>query len=138
VLDAVDAGMVDGVAELHLPRWDFDTAVPLMPVLQALGMHAPFDAATADFSGISETPLWIGDAIHRATITVDEWGTEAAAVTGLGRGVGPPPGRDPRGPPFAFLILGRRKVPPFIGRVADPLPEAGSPVPAQSRPRSRG
>jgi serine protease inhibitor len=124
VLEAVGPGLTGGAVELHLPRWDFDTAVPLMPVLQALGMHAPFDAATADFSGISETPLWIGDAIHRATITVDEWGTEAAAVTGLAFASSGPPPPDAvihADHPFAFAILDTQEgVPLFIGQVADP------------------
>ena len=124
VLDAVDAGMADGVVELHLPRWDFDTTLQLMPVLQALGMHAPFDAAAADFSQISGSPLWIGNSSHRATITVDEWGTEAAAVTGLGFAVSGPPQPDAvihADHPFAFVILDTEVgVPLFIGQVADP------------------
>lgn len=123
VLGTVGTGLTEGTVELHLPRWDFDTDVPLIPVLQALGMHAPFDAA-ADFSGISQIPLWIGDAIHRATITVDEWGTEAAAVTGLGFETSGPPPPDVvirADHPFAFVILDtRERVPLFLGQVANP------------------
>ncbi|HEU4527240.1 MAG TPA: serpin family protein [Actinomycetota bacterium] len=124
VLGAVGDALREGTVELHLPRWDFDTDLPLMPVLRALGMQAPFDGAAADFSGISETPLWIGGAIHRATITVDEWGTEAAAVTGLGFRVSAPPPPDVvihADHPFAFVILDtRERVPLFLGQVADP------------------
>lgn len=124
VLGAVGDGLREGTVELHLPRWDFDTNVQLIPVLRALGMRAPFEGAAADFSGISETPLWIGDAIHRATITVDEWGTEAAAVTGLGFSVSAPPPPDMvihADHPFAFVILDtQERVPLFLGQVADP------------------
>jgi serine protease inhibitor len=124
VLDAVASRLDDGTVELSLPRWDFDTDVELIPVLQALGMHAPFDPGAADFSGITDAGIWIGDAIHRATITVDEWGTEAAAVTGLAfRESGPPPPdvviRADR--PFAFVILDTEaRIPLFLGQVADP------------------
>jgi serine protease inhibitor len=124
VLGVVGDALREGTVELHLPRWDFDTDVPLIPVLRALGMRAPFDAAAADFSGISETPLWIGDAIHRATITVDEWGTEAAAVTGLAFATSGPPPPDAvihADHPFAFVILDtQERVPLFLGQVADP------------------
>jgi serpin B len=86
--------------------------------------RAPFDAAVADFSGIAEPPLWIGDAIHRATITVDELGTEAAAVTGLAfpRSARPSPDAVIRADrPFAFVILDtRERMPLFLGQVADP------------------
>lgn len=78
VLTAVEEGLTEKVVDLRLPRWDYDTDVGLIPVLKALGMQAPFDSVAADFSGIADSGLWIGDAIHRATITVDEWGTEAA------------------------------------------------------------
>ncbi|HEU4354691.1 MAG TPA: serpin family protein [Actinomycetota bacterium] len=124
VLASVGDGLADGTVELHLPRWDFATNMPLRPVLQALGMQAPFDVGAADFSGISQTPLWIGDAIHRATITVDEWGTEAAAVTGLAFATSGPPAPDAvirADHPFAFVILDTRaRVPLFLGQVADP------------------
>lgn len=122
VLAAVRDALAEGTVELHLPGWAFDTDVQLIPILRALGMQAPFDAA--DFSGISRTPLSIGDAIHRATITVDEWGTEAAAVTGLGFAVSGPPEPDAlirADHPFAFVILDtQERVPLFLGQVADP------------------
>jgi serpin B len=101
-LAAIGDGLQPGAVDLRMPRWDFDTDVSLIPVLTALGMHAPFDPDAADFSRIADTGLWIGDAIHRATITVDEWGTEAAAVTGL-----------------AFDDT-QAHTPLFLGQVADP------------------
>lgn len=120
--DSLDEGFVD----VRLPRWDFDTDVELVPALQALGMHAPFDPSAADFSGITDAGLWIGDAIHRATITVDEWGTEAAAVTGLGFATSGPPPSDAvihADRPFAFTIVDTQAhTPLFLGQVADPRP----------------
>lgn len=124
VLGAVGDALTERTVELYLPRWDFATSVPLIPTLQALGMQAPFDGAVADFSGIAETPLWIGGAMHRATITVDEWGTEAAAVTGLAFAVSGPPQPDVvirADHPFAFVIVDSQEhTPLFVGQVADP------------------
>ena len=122
VLAAVDAGLTEGMVEVQLPKWDFGTGVELIAPLQALGMQAPF--AHADFSGISDEGLFIGGAIHRANITVDEWGTEAAAVTGLGYAVSGPPPSDAvvhADRPFAFVILDEPTgVPLFMGQVANP------------------
>ncbi|MGH7488265.1 MAG: serpin family protein, partial [bacterium] len=78
---AIRNGLKPSAVNLSLPRWDFATNVELKPALQQLGVHAAFTSA-ADFAGISRS-LYISAAIHRANITVDEWGTEAAAVTGL-------------------------------------------------------
>ena len=76
-----------------------------------------------NFGGISGSGLSVSDAIHRANITVDEQGTEAAAVTGIAiaicGGCGPPAVRADH--PFAFAIVHRpTKTPLFIGHVADP------------------
>jgi serpin B len=67
--------------ELTMPRFEFDTDLDLKELLAGMGMQNPFSGA-ADFSGIVEGGgLFISDALHRGTITVDEEGTEAAAVT---------------------------------------------------------
>jgi serpin B len=125
-LATIGDSLNEGFVDVRLPRWDFDTDVELIPALQALGMHAPFDPGAADFSGITDAGLWIGDAIHRATITVDEWGTEAAAVTGLGFPSSGPPPPDAvihADRPFAFAIVDTQAhTPLFLGQIADPRP----------------
>ena len=66
---------------LTLPQFDFESDVNLKAELQAMGMTDPFSSA-ADFSGMVEGgSLYISDALHKATITVDEVGTEATAAT---------------------------------------------------------
>ncbi len=123
VLAEVGSGMTDGVVELELPKWDFATDLDLKPPMTALGMEVPFDLG-ADFSGMTDLDLFIGQAIHRANITVDEWGTEAAAVTGLGFEESGPPEPDivvHADHPFAFVIRHTATgTPLFIGQVADP------------------
>jgi serpin B len=70
--------------KLSLPRFHLDTETELTPILKALGVTLPFSAA-ADFSGITAAePLRISKVKHIADIEVDEEGTEAAAVTGIG------------------------------------------------------
>jgi serpin B len=111
--------------DLSLPRWDYGTTIPLMPELREIGL-----ADLTNFGGISDSGLSVSDAIHRANITVDEQGTEAAAVTGTafiavcGR-CGPTAVRADH--PFAFAIVDRpTKTPLFIGHVADPTDTTGA------------
>jgi serpin B len=78
-------------AKLHLrmPRFElaFDTEDMMMPVLTRMGMGIAFDSQRADFSNISEIPLFIDMVKQSACIQVDEEGTKAAAVTIVGVGV---------------------------------------------------
>jgi serine protease inhibitor len=121
-LAAVAGGLTPTSVEVHLPRWNFETRPDLPAALASLGLTAPFDAG-ADFSGIS-SGLFIGQAMHAANITVDEWGTEAAAITAVAMPAsGPPPVevviRADR--PFAFAIMHLpTRTPLFIGQVTDP------------------
>lgn len=65
---------------ISIPKFDFETGVNAVPPLKNLGMISAFN--NADFSGISKSmALFISDVLHKATITVDEKGTEASAAT---------------------------------------------------------
>jgi serpin B len=67
---------------LQMPKFDFTTSVNAKDPLSKLGMEEAFFADSADFSGITDLEkLYISDVLHKATITVDEQGTEAAAAT---------------------------------------------------------
>jgi serine protease inhibitor len=118
-------GFQPGRVRIVMPRWDFATNLQLKPALEELGMTEPFSDTAANFAGMSDDPLFIGQAIHRATITVDEWGTEAAAVTGVAMDVTSAPVGEPieirADRPFAFAIVHLpTKTPLFVGQVADP------------------
>jgi serpin B len=51
--------------------------------LVALGMRQAFEQGNADFSALTESSVVLSDAFHRATISIDEEGTVAAAATAL-------------------------------------------------------
>jgi len=121
-LAAVPAAMHETQLTVSIPRFNFETDLDLVGLLERLGLTAPFGPG-ADFSGISPG-LFIGQAVHRANITVTEEGTEAAAVTGIGMvtsGVVAPPVSFVANRPFALVIVGGPdRVPLFVGQVADP------------------
>lgn len=72
----------DALVDLRLPRFRVEArATPLNEPLRGLGVHAPFDPATADFSGISSTRLHLHRILHKAVLRVDERGLEGAATT---------------------------------------------------------
>ncbi|MBK8023944.1 MAG: serpin family protein [Chloroflexi bacterium] len=78
-----------GPVLLTMPRWKTESTVPMTEILQQMGMQLAFSDA-ADFSGmidttvadgVAEGELSISDVLHKAFISVDEHGTEAAAAT---------------------------------------------------------
>jgi serine protease inhibitor len=67
-----------------MPKFDFESTLNGKDPLQSLGMAEAFDPDAADYSGITEVEkLYISEVLHKATITVDEEGTEAAAATAV-------------------------------------------------------
>src|SRR5262249_10193728 len=123
VLAGVSAGLRKTEVDVAMPRWDFATSIDLAAALDASGMPGRFPLNSADFSGMIDGGSF-GQAVHRATITVAEWGTEAAAVTGIAVATSarmPAPVRIVADHPFAFAIVDvANDLPLFIGQVADP------------------
>jgi len=121
-LATVTGALAPARVQLSLPKWNFDSDIDLTTTLAKLGLTAPFGAG-ADFSGIA-AGLWIAQAIQKANITVDEWGTEAAAITALAAPASaplPPDIEFKADRPFAFMVVGgEHAVPLFVGRVLDP------------------
>jgi serpin B len=67
---------------LTMPRFEFDSEFSLKNTLEDMGMPSAFGAA--DFSGMTGTrDLYIRDVLHKAFVSVDEAGTEAAAATAV-------------------------------------------------------
>jgi serpin B len=73
---------------LTMPRFRFETDAPLNDTLIALGMRTAFVPppadSSADFTGMTPLrELYVKYVAHKAFITVDEQGTEAAAATAV-------------------------------------------------------
>jgi serpin B len=69
---------------LTMPKFEYETTTDLVDVLGKLGLTLPF-TSRANLSGINGIGgLGVDQAIHKAKITVDEQGTEAAAATVIG------------------------------------------------------
>ena len=68
--------------ELALPKFRSEYDTSLKDALHGMGLEMPFDER-AQFGGISKRPLYIEDVIQKTFISVDEEGTEAAAVTSV-------------------------------------------------------
>ncbi len=83
VLEEVIAGLKWQEVALTMPKFEFDSEFSLKKTLAAMGMPAAFSEA-ADFSGMTGgRDLFIAEVIHKAFVSVDEAGTEAAAATAV-------------------------------------------------------
>lgn len=109
---------------LTMPKFEFESEFGLKETLMEMGMEEPF-RDSADFSGMSkESDLHIDDVVHKAFVSVDEAGTEAAAATGVIVGttsMPPEPVTVTLDRPFVFLIRDiQTGAILFIGRVMNP------------------
>jgi serpin B len=114
---------------LALPKFRQEAGFRLVPALRRLGIEKAFGAA-ADFSGITTAErLHITEVVHKAFINVAEWGTEAAAATGIAIASMAMPRPEPPvtmtvDHPFLFAIADTATgLPLFLGQVT--RPEAG-------------
>jgi serpin B len=129
---SLDGQTVEGIVgnlattrvNLTMPKFQFQSSFGLKSALSSLGMGVAF-TPNADFSGMDgKTDLLIQDVLHKAFVSVDENGTEAAAATGVVVGIVAIPANQADvkiDRPFIFLI---RDIPTgsiiFVGRVLDP------------------
>jgi serpin B len=130
--DSLDAAGVSGMVQdveymevaLTMPTFEFESKFSLAETLAAMGMPIAFSTA-ADFSGMTgNRELMIVEVLHKAFVSVDEAGTEAAAATAVVVGLTAAPEKPVEvtiDHPFIFLI---RDVETgailFVGRVVDP------------------
>ena len=115
--------------DLKMPRFEFESQFRLAETLKGMGMADPFDPSTAEFSGMDgksclagdQGCLYIEEIIHKAFVTVDEEGTEAAAATAVTMqtmSARPQPVAVTIDRPFIFLIRDRETgTILFVGRV---------------------
>jgi serpin B len=95
IIESLDYQQVN----LTMPKFEFESSFSLSEVLSALGMPIAF-SGSADFSGMTgNRDLYISEVVHKAFVSVDEEGTEAAAATAVIMPTSAPPE-----PPVEFTI----------------------------------
>jgi len=107
-----------------MPRFEFESDFSLKRALAAMGMLVAFSGG-ADFSGMTgNRDLFIADVIHKAFVSVDEAGTEAAAATAVVMKLTAVPGSPVEvtvDRPFIFLIRDiETDTILFVGRIVNP------------------
>ena len=131
LLDSIIAGLGVRYVTLDLPKFEFESKFRLSEALKSMGMPDAFDSAASDFSGMDgkscaagdEECLYIREVVHKAFVSVDEAGTEAAAATAVVMQVESAP-PDPVtltvDRPFVFIIRDRETgAILFVGRVVE-------------------
>ena len=125
----ISEGLVATRVALTMPKFEFESNFSLADTLGAMGMPVAFISSfgpctpkMADFSGMTGAcELSITGIVHKAFVSVDEAGTEAAAATAAGVEISSLPPSVTIDRPFVFLI---RDIETgailFVGRVADP------------------
>ena len=111
---------MDGHAvTLSMPKFNYESDIRLEQILEDMGMPNAF--GPADFSRMSPVPgLYIIDAAHKALISVDELGTEAAAATWVAV-AGLTSNEFTMDRPFIYLIRDKEtNTILFVGRVMNP------------------
>jgi len=107
---------------LKMPKFESDYKKKLNDILSSMGMEVAFDDAKANFSKINaDEQLVISEVLHKANITVNEEGSEAAAATSVGISVTSVSPSFVVNRPFVYLI--RERVSGtilFMGTINDP------------------
>ena len=132
LVDLIMADLGYRYVTLDLPRFESESEFRLGDTLRAMGMSDAFDSAVSDFSGMDGRSclagdfvcLYIREVVHRAFVSVDEAGTEAAAATAVmmqAESAPPDPVSVTVDRPFVFLIRDRETgALLFVGRVEEP------------------
>lgn len=109
---------------LAMPKFEYDSEFSLKDTLETIGMPIAFSMG-ADFSGMTgNDELFIKDVVHKAFVSVDEAGTEAAAASAVIMDLKAAPGEPTEvtiDQPFIFLIRDiQTGTILFVGRVMNP------------------
>ncbi|MDD5312069.1 MAG: serpin family protein [Dehalococcoidia bacterium] len=123
-LNAIIKQLSHGRVALTMPKFEFDFSLGLKEKLKTMGMPLAF-SGQADFSGMDgKRDLYITDVLHKAFVSVDESGTEAAAATAVIVGATAMPEQPVEitiDHPFIFMIRDIKTGSIlFLGRVLNP------------------
>ncbi|XP_027954676.1 alpha-1-antitrypsin isoform X3 [Eumetopias jubatus] len=108
-------------ASLRLPKLSISGTYDLKTVLSKMGITKVF-SNEAELSGITEQgPLKLSKGLHKAVLTIDEKGTEAAGATFVEAiPMSMPPGVDFNSPFLIIIYDKNTKSPLFVGKVVNP------------------
>ena len=123
-LNEILGGLTYQQVALKMPSFEFEDSFALKSILSEMGMPVAFSPG-ADFSGMTASrELSITEVVHKAFVSVDEAGTEAAAATAVIVGLTSVPAQPVTvniDRPFIFLIRDLKTGSIlFFGRVLDP------------------
>ncbi len=121
-VDTIVRALKSGEVIVTMPKFHYDAGLNLKDTLSSMGMSDAFDSSRADLSGMTgATDLYIAHVVHKAFVSVDELGTEAAAATAVVTELASMPTALTLHRPFIFLIRDSATgTIPFVGRVLDP------------------
>jgi len=109
---------------ISIPKFSLESSFELSEPCKTLGMNDAFLSSAADFSAMCSASqgLYISSIIHKATLTVNEEGTVAAAATAVVmlRSIAPPPQLFLCNRPF-FMIVRAKHLILFLAQVTNPL-----------------
>ncbi len=112
--------------DLMVPKFGFQDRTDLEEILQSLGVQTCF-TGMADFSGMTDTPVYISRVLQESRIDVDENGVAAAAYTlvAMAKGAAIPAEREKVDfhltRPFLYAIESRDGTVLFLGAVTEPV-----------------
>ena len=114
----------DLVVHLAIPKFDLSARTDLTQGLREMGVTQVLDPGEADFSPLTEEPLWLGQARQDVRVAIDEEGVTAAAYTVMAmEGATAPPEEEVDfvlDRPFLFAVTSQDGLPLFVGIVHQP------------------
>ena len=108
----------DTYITVSIPKFETKTHYDLIPKLKDLGITLIFEGG--DFSGISDSDMFVAKATQDAYVNVNEEGTEAAAVTALVMIETAPPTFIADRPFLFFIQDDESGTMLFMGKIVDP------------------
>ena len=108
--------------DIRIPKFDVCSGGDISDDLKELGITDIFDANRADFSPLSDVPLFVSEINHSIRIKIDEQGIEAASYSIIQAPCG---GQVPSlvkfDRPFLFAVTSESGIPLFAGVINDPI-----------------
>jgi serpin B len=111
-------------ANVSIPKWTSEFTWDIGESMKSQKLTAPFSPSN-DFSAIADKQVFVGQAIQKTYIKVDEKGAEASAATGIAMPTGAAMEPEKKivfnvNRPFAYAIVDLNNIPFFMGVVNDP------------------